>query len=87
MTAKKLEYIDKARENPQNVLYTEMCSYLLSKGFKSRQKGSHRVFNHPKIKDKFINIQKDGKHCKKNQVKQIIAIIDELIGIEKGESN
>lgn len=70
-----------ANSSPASVSFADLCYLIEAVGFEQRgpQRGSHIIYKHPKIKDKFdamINVQNvDGK-AKAYQVGIVIKIID-----------
>lgn len=71
--------IEKMRDNPKNIRFSEaekVCEYFFGK---PRQSGSsHKVYKMPWPGDPRINIQKDGDKAKPYQVRQILKAIDKL---------
>jgi predicted RNA binding protein YcfA (HicA-like mRNA interferase family) len=68
----------KIRNNPSDVDFREIVSWLTAHGFSlDRTEGSHHIFTHPT--GKLLNLQPDrnGK-AKPYQVKQAIRILDGL---------
>ncbi|HKI03963.1 MAG TPA: type II toxin-antitoxin system HicA family toxin [Thermoanaerobaculia bacterium] len=57
-----------------NISFDELCSLLRHLGFDERQKGSHHVFRRSGIEER-INLQRDGRHAKVYQVRQVRAVI------------
>ncbi|MES1192565.1 MAG: type II toxin-antitoxin system HicA family toxin [Steroidobacter sp.] len=57
-------------EADANVAFEELRSLLLHLGFDERVRGSHHVFRRSGIEDR-INLQRDGKHAKAYQVRQV----------------
>ena len=57
-----------------NVAFDELRSLLASFGFEERTKGSHHVFRRAGVEER-INLQRDGRHAKPYQVKQVRAVI------------
>lgn len=57
-----------------NIDFDELRGLLLSFGFDERTKGSHHVFSKSGIEER-LNLQRDGRHAKPYQVKQVRALI------------
>jgi predicted RNA binding protein YcfA (HicA-like mRNA interferase family) len=57
-----------------NVPFEDLRLLLLHLGFEERIRGSHHLFRRPGIEEK-INLQRDGKHAKVYQVRQVRSII------------
>jgi predicted RNA binding protein YcfA (HicA-like mRNA interferase family) len=57
-----------------NINYDELCNLLIRLGFKSRQKGSHRIFYKENIEE-MINLQSTGSQAKPYQIRQVRQII------------
>jgi len=69
--SKKDKLYRKAKDSPENLSFTEICSLAEHVGFGFR--------NHPKIK-KMLNFQpdkRDKSKAKKYQAKQLVAIIED----------
>lgn len=54
--------------------FSELCHLMISLGFEERSSGSHHIFRKSGIEER-INLQKDGRHAKPYQVKQVRAVI------------
>ncbi len=57
-----------------NIPFDDLLSLLRRLGFAERTRGSHHVFRREGIEEK-INVQRDGKHAKPYQVRQVRAVI------------
>ena len=57
-----------------NVPFDDLRALLLSLGFAERTKGSHHVFRKAGVEER-INLQRDGRHAKPYQVRQVRAVI------------
>jgi predicted RNA binding protein YcfA (HicA-like mRNA interferase family) len=57
-----------------NISFEDLCQLLQHLGFEERIRGSHHVFRKQGIEEK-INLQRDGKHAKTYQVRQVRSII------------
>lgn len=57
-----------------NISFDELCQLLHRLGFDERIKGSHHIFRRPDVEDR-INLQRDGKHAKVYQVRQVRRVI------------
>lgn len=69
-------------ENPKNVLFTDLLKIAKEAFGEPRIKGSHHVFKVPWQGQPWVNLQKDGKHAKDYQVKQIVIALKKLEEIE-----
>jgi predicted RNA binding protein YcfA (HicA-like mRNA interferase family) len=56
------------------IRFDELCSLLERLGFEKRARGSHHLFRKTGVEER-INLQRDGKHAKPYQVKQVRAVI------------
>ncbi len=56
------------------VPFDQLCSLLISLGFKERIHGSHHIFTREGI-DEILNIQPKGSHAKPYQVRQVRNVI------------
>jgi predicted RNA binding protein YcfA (HicA-like mRNA interferase family) len=57
-----------------NISFDELCGLLLHLGFDERTRGSHHIFRRSGIEER-INLQRDGRHAKVYQVRQVRAVI------------
>lgn len=57
-----------------NIAFDELCQLLRRLSFDERVKGSHHIFRRPDVEDR-INLQRDGKHAKVYQVRQVRRVI------------
>lgn len=57
-----------------SVSFQDIYSLLIALGFEVRIRGSHHFFRHANYGEK-INLQRDGKHAKPYQVKQVRNIL------------
>lgn len=57
-----------------NIDYEDLCGLLTQLGFESRTRGSHTIFRRPNVAER-PNLQRDGRHAKPYQVRQVRAII------------
>ena len=77
---KKEKNYKKAKESPENLTFSELCSLAEYAGFEFRnQTGSHKIYKHPTLK-KMLNFQpdkKDKSKAKKYQIKQLITLIND----------
>lgn len=75
--------LEKAKASPNNLSFEELCYLVVKFGYVlDRQKGSHKIYKHPKIKSRvgaFVNIQEfnDGK-AKGYQVREVLRFIEEF---------
>jgi predicted RNA binding protein YcfA (HicA-like mRNA interferase family) len=68
-----LEKILLARSDA-NIAFDDLCQLLRRLGFDERIKGSHHIFRRSDVEDR-INLQRDGKHAKVYQVRQVRRVI------------
>lgn len=61
-------------ERDQSIAFDDLCGLLVRLGFEMRCRGSHHVFRRKDIVER-PNLQRDGKHAKPYQVRQIRAMI------------
>jgi hypothetical protein len=54
--------------------FEDLCGLLLRLGFEERTRGSHHIFRLQGVEER-LNLQSDGKHAKRYQVKQVRAVI------------
>ena len=57
-----------------NIDFSDLSALLLRLGFEERIRGSHHVFRRAGIEER-INLQRDGKHAKVYQVRQVRAVV------------
>jgi predicted RNA binding protein YcfA (HicA-like mRNA interferase family) len=57
-----------------NIRFDDLCDLLLKMGFEMRVKGSHHIFRREGVFER-VNLQRDGKHAKVYQVRQVRAMI------------
>ena len=57
-----------------NIRFGDLCDLLLEMGFEMRVKGSHHIFRRDGVFER-VNLQRDGKHAKVYQVRQVRAMI------------
>jgi predicted RNA binding protein YcfA (HicA-like mRNA interferase family) len=57
-----------------NIRFDDLCDFLLEMGFEMRVKGSHHIFRREGVFER-VNLQRDGKHAKVYQVRQVRAMI------------
>ena len=57
-----------------NISFNDLCELLKNMGFDLRIKGSHHIFRKEGIEEK-INLQRDQRHAKPYQVKQVRNVI------------
>lgn len=81
---KKTKLLKKAKNTPANLSFNEVCLLAEQFGFVfKRQKGSHRLYKHPKLEHpeigKRMNFQpdeRDPSKAKKYQINQLLSFID-----------
>ena len=64
-----------------NIRFNDLRRFLTRLGFHERIRGSHHIFYRDDIEE-IINIQPDGSHAKRQQVRQIRNLIDKYQGWE-----
>jgi len=57
-----------------NISFDQLRSLLIHLGFAERTRGSHHVFRREGVVE-LVNLQRDGKHAKVYQVKQVRVVI------------
>lgn len=62
------------QSSTSSIVFDELKNLLHSLGFEERIRGDHHIFRKAGIKE-LINIQKDGKHVKSYQLKQVRTIL------------
>lgn len=63
-----------AGTSDSGVSFSDLRNLLLRLGFEERTRGSHHLFRRAGIEE-LINLQRDGKHAKTYQVRQVRAVI------------
>jgi hypothetical protein len=80
--AKREKLLEAAKSAPTNLSFDDLCSLAECYGFEyRRQKGSHRVYEHPALLPEqggFMNFQSDKGKAKAYQVKQLVKAIENL---------
>ena len=61
-------------DSDATIAFNDLCNLLRHLGFDGRTRGSHHVFRQSGIEER-INLQRDGKHAKVYQVRQVRAVI------------
>ena len=80
-TSKKL--LEAMRRTPTNVRFRDLFRVCMEQFGKPRQHGtSHAVFKTPWPGDPRVNIQEEKGKAKAYQVRQVLAAIDKLRGIQ-----
>lgn len=78
LTVKKRKLLERILSNPHNVRFSDFCRAMESTGFCfHRQKGSHRIYFHDAAKKRLV-VQPDKGMAKGYQVKQFVALLEEL---------
>jgi hypothetical protein len=81
-----LKLLDKFRNNPVGVRYTELCKVCDHFFGSPRQSsGSHRVYRTPWEGEPYVNIQDKKGMAKPYQVRQVLDAIDKLQEQEENE--
>lgn len=57
-----------------NIDFSDLSALMLRLGFEERIRGSHHVFRRAGVEER-INLQRDGKHAKVYQVRQVRALL------------
>ena len=57
-----------------NIPFGDLCGLLKDLGFEERIRGSHHIFSKTGVEE-LLNLQRDGRHAKPYQVRQVRAII------------
>ena len=57
-----------------NIRFDDLRHLLFSIGFEQRTRGSHHLFSRAGVAER-INLQRDGKHAKPYQVRQVRRIL------------
>ena len=57
-----------------NIRFDDLLSLLRNLGFAERTRGSHHVFRKEGVEER-INLQRDGNHAKRYQVRQVREVI------------
>jgi hypothetical protein len=75
--------LEQMRSSPANVRYADLLKACTAHFGEPRQGGSsHAVFKTPWIGDPRINIQNDKGKAKAYQVRQVLAAIEKLKGLQ-----
>ena len=61
-------------DSDASVAFSDLCQLLARLGFDERMRGGHHIFRQAGIEER-INLQRDGKHAKAYQVRQVRAVI------------
>ncbi|ANE04012.1 toxin HicA [Corynebacterium crudilactis] len=73
------DLINKMRDSPKNVRFTELekvCDHFFEK--RRSQGTSHRTYKTPWVGDPRVNIQNDGGKAKPYQVHQVLQAVEKL---------
>jgi len=57
-----------------SIPFEELCGLLRHLGFEERHRGSHHIFRRSGVEER-INLQRDRKHAKVYQVRQVRSVI------------
>jgi hypothetical protein len=80
-TSKKT--LEAMRRTPQNVRFTDLFRLCVDYFGEPRQRGtSHAIFKTPWLGDPRVNIQNEKGKAKAYQVRQVLAAIDKLRGLQ-----
>ncbi|OGR88296.1 MAG: hypothetical protein A3J74_10950 [Elusimicrobia bacterium RIFCSPHIGHO2_02_FULL_57_9] len=61
----KDKFLAALRNNPRNIKFNDFCKTLKSVGFLfDRQKGSHRIYKHPKLMETMVIQPRHDGHAK-----------------------
>lgn len=81
--------LDKAKQSQNNYRFADLCRLAECHGFvRTRQKGSHVLYVHPKLKPEeggLQNFQDDKGKAKPYQVRQLLAAIKNLEDLDDDE--
>ena len=78
--------LEKARENPKNVRFKELCRLCELIGMEARKPvGSHFPYKRSTPPVKTLSFQNKDGMAKSYQVKQLLQFIDEHVLLKKGE--
>ncbi len=84
---KAAKRLQKAKNNPKGWRFEELASLYKAFGFEVRSaKGSHHVAVHPDIKTRPTFVKHSGE-LSEFYVKQAVAVIEELLSIQKEEAD
>jgi hypothetical protein len=61
-------------DSDATIAFNDLRNLLRRLGFDERMRGSHHIFRAPGVEER-INLQRDGKHAKVYQVRQVRAVI------------
>jgi hypothetical protein len=76
--ADRLKALDKLRRNPNNSLYRGLTRAVTACGFvKTRQRGSHELYDHPEHPELRLNLQPIGTRAKPYQVHDFLKKVRE----------
>ena len=56
------------------ISFADLRALLLHLGFEARTRGSHHIFRRADVEER-VNLQRDGKHAKPYQVRQLRSIL------------
>lgn len=74
---KKAKLLEAIRNNPANVRFNDFCKALEAVGFMlDRQRGSHRVYKHPRLMGTMVIQPRSDGHAKPYQVRQFLAVVE-----------
>lgn len=75
MNRRKL--LEKILSGSKNIRFNDLVRLVEGFGFVlSRVRGSHHIFEHPKIPE-ILNLQNDNGHAKPYQVKQFLQLVEQ----------
>lgn len=85
--ANQEKLLEKAKNSPNNLRFTELCALAESYGWEfDRQKGSHRMYKNPFFGSAIeyrMNFQDDNGKAKSLQVRQLLNAIEIIEGAEE----
>ena len=61
-------------DSDASIAFEDLRNLLIRLGFEERTRGSHHIFRRNGIEER-INLQRDGKHAKVYQVRQVRSVI------------
>jgi len=73
MTSKTIQRVLSGASDA-SISFDDLTTVLEQLGFEKRVKGSHHIFRKPGVEER-LNLQREGKHAKPYQVKQVRNVI------------
>jgi len=73
----KRKLLERVLASPKNVQFSDMISLVEAFGFRlSRVRGSHFIFEHPRIPE-LVNLQEKNGKAKPYQVRQFLELVEQ----------